>query len=175
MATLRWRDLIYLALLRTRARHATGHAPSSPRSSHRSQVIYDDGDKWTGEAIWIYVLPPHHPGNSMKVPMGAPTMDGIPGMAPGGGVQMGTSFGPPVMGAPPGGGMEVLTVVATVPGGQTMQLQGPAGPMNVQVPLGVQPGQQFQFQAPAAPAFGAPPVVLAQPIVSEQVVLARPV
>ena len=57
------------------------------------QVIYDDGDKWTGEAVWIYVLPPHHPGITMKVPMGAPTMDGIPGMAPGGGVQMGTSFG----------------------------------------------------------------------------------
>ena len=173
------------------------------------QVIYDDGDKWTGEAVWIYVLPPHHPGITMKVPMGAPTMDGIPGMAPGGGVQMGTSFGPPVMGAPPGssfgppvmggppgssfgppvmggppgssfgppaGGMEVLTVVATVPGGQSMQLQGPAGPMNVTVPVGVQPGQEFQFQAPSAPTFGAPPVVMAQPIANHpQVVLAQPV
>ena len=39
-----------------------------------------------------------------------------------------------------------MTLTATVPGGQHMQYQSPTGQMmNVQVPAGVQPGQQFQF------------------------------
>ena len=42
---------------------------------------------------------------------------------------------------------QVMTLTATVPGGQHMQYQSPTGQMmNVQVPAGVQPGQQFQFQ-----------------------------
>ena len=41
-----------------------------------------------------------------------------------------------------------MTLTATVPGGQHMQYQSPTGQMMnlVQVPAGVQPGQQFQFQ-----------------------------
>ena len=61
----------------------------------------------------------------------------------------------PAMGQPPMGSAvpmgqptpQVMTLTATVPGGQLMQYQSPTGQMmNVQVPPGVQPGQQFQFQ-----------------------------
>mgnify|MGYP002856620279 CR=1 FL=1 len=52
----------------------------------------------------------------------------------------------PPMGQPVGG-PQVMTLTATVPGGNTMQYQGANGmTMNVQVPPGVQVGQQFQFQ-----------------------------
>ena len=53
---------------------------------------------------------------------------------------------PAVMAQP---SMQVMSVVASVPGGQPMQLQGPNGVMTVMVPPGIQPGQQFQFQVPA--------------------------
>ena len=53
---------------------------------------------------------------------------------------------PPPMGQPVGG-PQVMTLTATVPGGNTMQYQGANGmTMNVDVPPGVQVGQQFQFQ-----------------------------
>ena len=55
-----------------------------------------------------------------------------------------------------------------------MQLQGPAGVMTVDVPLGVTPGQQFQFQT-GAPMMGGAPVVMAQPIQVNAVVMAKPV
>jgi len=156
-----------------------------------AKVSYDDPDIWTGEAHYIYVLPPHHAGMSMKVTVGAPTMEGIPGMAP---TSMAQPVGPPVMGmAPPGygapvgppqhmamppqpmgmppAGPQVMTVTATVPGGQPMQLQGPSGVMTVQVPPGIMPGQQFQFQAGG---MSAPPTVMAQPV-QATVVMATPV
>ena len=150
-------------------------------------IDYDEPDEWTGEGRYIYALPPHHPGLNQKVTVSAPTMDGPPGMgAPamgmmGGGVAVAAPVGPPVMGVPPpgygapvggpmmgggvGAGMDVMTVTATVPGGQTMQYMGPSGPMNVQVPMGVQPGQSFQFQVAAS----APPVVMAQPVMAQPV------
>ena len=149
-----------------------------------AKIRYDDDDVWTGRAIYIYALPPHHPGIAQKVGIGAPTMDGIPGM---GGASMAQMVGPPVVGMPPagygapvgppmmgGGGAQTMTVVATVPGGQTMQLQGPAGVMSVQVPPGVQVGQQFQFQTAGGPA---PPTVMAQPVAMPPatVVMAQPV
>ena len=64
---------------------------------------------------------------------------------------------------PPQPQVQKLSAVAVVPGGQQMQVQTPAGMMNVTVPVGIQPGQTFQFQiqAPAAqqpfnPAFFNP-------------------
>merc|ERR1719440_1334046 len=117
-----------------------------------AKIIYDAGDDWTGQAVYIYALQPHHPGQSQKVAIGAPTMDGIPGMGP---TSVAQAVGPPVIGmAPPGygapvgppmvqpmmppqqmmappppqpvmggGGGQVMTVTASVPGGQPMQLQ----------------------------------------------------
>ncbi len=110
---------------------------------------------------------------------GMPGMGGMGGMGGGMQPQMAAPVGPPVMGMPPSGygapigppmggpapGMQVMTLTASVPGGQTMQYQSPTGPMNVQVPMGVQPGQQFQFQVAGPPqAQGAPPVVMATPL-----------
>ena len=63
-----------------------------------------------------------------------------------------------------GRGMITLTAVAAVPGGQMMQVSGPDGsPMHVQVPQGVQPGQQFSFQI-IAPDGGAAPVAMGTPM-----------
>ena len=162
-----------------------------------ARIEYDDGDSWTGKAVYIYALPPHHAGMTSKVAIGAPSMEGVPGMAPQMMAQPGYGVGPPIMGAPPPGygapvgmpmmggpppmmggpppgGGEVMTVTATVPGGNSMQLQGPSGVMTVDVPLGVQPGQQFQFQT-GAPTMGGAPVVMAQPIQVNAVVMAQPV
>ena len=55
----------------------------------------------------------------------------------------------------------MMTATATVPGGQPMQLQTPTGVITVQVPMGVQPGQQFQFQT------AAPPPQMAQPAMAQ--------
>ena len=115
--------------------------------------------------MWIFALPPGHVGNQQKVPGGSPTQAGPAGhvhsvgqpMMGGAVAAAQPMMGQPVMGfqtgAPPPGtmqgaappGMQVMTVTASVPGGQMMTLQGPMGPMEVQVPPGIQPGQQFQY------------------------------
>ena len=129
-------------------------------------ISYDDPDTWTGEAVYIYALPPHHPGMTMKVTVGAPTMEGPPGMAP-------TPMAQPVfqpqqqmmipqqhvmmpqqqMMMPPQAqpGMQVLTAQCPPNGGpgMTVTVQGPGGAMHVQVPPGCGPGQSFQFQVAA--------------------------
>lgn len=150
-----------------------------------AKIVYDDGDTWTGQAVYIYALPPHHPGMTQKVAMGAPTQQGVPGMANpmgapppmmggpapmamAGAAPMMMSGAPPtVMGAPPQmmgappGGMQVMTVQAP-PGampGQTITIAGPGGaPMQVQVPQGVYGGQSFQFQAAGGPPQMGQPV-----------------
>ena len=147
-----------------------------------AKIVYDDNDTWTGEAIYIYCLPPHHAGMNMKVAVGAPTMEGVPGMAP---TQMAQPMMDPQMmmmqqqqqqqqmmmqqqqmqqqqmQQP---GMQVLTAQCPPNGGPGMSItvQGPGGPMQVQVPQGVGPGMSFQFQVQA------PPTVVAQPVMSQQ-------
>lgn len=91
--------------------------------------------------------------------MGQPMMGGVAPAVVGQAVMAQPVMGQPVMGQPMMGQpmmaqpaqpqMQVMSVVATVPGGQAMQLQGPNGVMTVMVPPGVMPGQQFQFQVPA--------------------------
>ena len=45
---------------------------------------------------------------------------------------------------------EVMAVIATVPGGQPMQFEAADGRvMTVMVPMGVQPGMEFEFQVAA--------------------------
>lgn len=57
----------------------------------------------------------------------------------------------------------VMTATASVPGGQPMQVQMADGSLiTVQVPMGVQPGQQFQFQT-APPPQAMPQAVAVQP------------
>jgi len=178
--------------------------------SGKAKVAYDDGDSWTGDAVWIFNLPPGHPGHTQKVPGGSPTQAGPPGMVNSNAVPVGPpemqpmgmqpmgmqpmgmqpmgmqpmgmqpmgmqpmgmqpmgGMAPPMQ---PGSGMHVMTVTANVPGGQPMTLQGPTGPMQVQVPPGIQPGQQFQFQVAAEPM--AQPM-MAQPVMA-QPVMAQPV
>ena len=56
---------------------------------------------------------------------------------------------------------EVMAVIATVPGGQPMQFETADGRvMTVMVPMGVQPGMEFEFQvaAPEPPVMARPPV-----------------
>jgi len=162
-------------------------------STNKAKIVYDDGDTWTGDAVWIFALPPGHVGNQQKVPGGSPTQAGPAGhvhsvgqpMMGGAVAAAQPMMGQPVMGAPTPGmmgapppGMQVMTVTASVPGGQMMTLQGPAGPMQVQVPPGIQPGQQFQFQTAAEPTSQPvqAQVVQAQPVMSQPgVVMAQPV
>ena len=56
---------------------------------------------------------------------------------------------------------EVMAAIATVPGGQPMQFETADGRvMTVMVPMGVQPGMEFEFQvaAPEPPVMARPPV-----------------
>lgn len=62
-------------------------------------------------------------------------------------VQVAQPVAPPVavaqpVAAPP----QMMTVQATVPGGQTMSINVNGQALAVQVPLGLQVGQQFSFQ-----------------------------
>lgn len=137
--------------------------------SGKATIKYDDGDSWTGQAVYIYVLPPGHPGEHQRVAMGADTQAGPPGLIQS--VASPAMHQPapmPVM-APAGGGMAVLTTTATVPAGHTMQVHDPSGaPMNVQVPPGIAPGQQFQFQVATPMGTGsAAPIVVGQPIIGQ--------
>lgn len=83
--------------------------------SGKASLIYDDGDKWTGKGVYIYVLPPGHPGLTQKVAMGANTQAGPPGLV--------QSVAQPVMPQQPQ--MIVLSAVAAVPGGQSMIVNDP--------------------------------------------------
>ena len=60
-----------------------------------------------------------------------------------------------------------MQVAATVPGGQTMEVNVNGQQMAVQVPQGIQPGQMFTFQV------AAPQPVMAQPVMA-QPVMAQP-
>ena len=159
--------------------------------NREAKVVYDDGDTWTGEAVYIYALPPEHPGITQKFAIGADTMAGVAGAnGPSMGlgampVQMGQPMpmmaqpmmaqpimAQPMMVPPQQPGMQVLSVTCP-PGagaGSMITVQGPAGPMEVQVPMGVFPGQEFQFQAPAS----GPQVAMAQPVGQPQVVMGMP-
>ena len=59
--------------------------------------------------------------------------------------------------------MQEMSVAATVPGGQQMTVNVNGQQMSVQVPMGIQPGQNFSFQT-AAPAQMAQPVQAMSPM-----------
>ena len=59
-----------------------------------------------------------------------------------------------------------MAVVATVPGGQSMVVNVNGQEMAVTVPMGIQVGGQFTFQAPTAPM-----VAVAQPMVQPAVAM----
>jgi len=97
-------------------------------------IDYDDPDKWTGGAQWVYMLPVGHPGHTMKIPMGADTQNGPPGMGnPGmGAVAMAQPvMAQPAMAMPVGGG--------GYPMGGGMPMGGPA--TAVAMPMGAPPPQ----------------------------------
>jgi len=124
-------------------------------ANQKAKIHYDDGDRWTGDTMHIYLLSPA--SQPQGPPMAAPTMQPDPGNM-------------------------VMTAVVP-PGvmpGQPMPVQGPNGmPFHVNVPPGVMPGQSFQFQVPLQPQapvatavavpVHAPPVVYGQPVVAQPV------
>ena len=57
-------------------------------------IDYDDPDKWTGDARWVFVLPPGHPGHTAKVATGSPTQAGPSGHVG----SVAAAVGPPMMG-----------------------------------------------------------------------------
>ena len=158
----------------------------------QAKIVYDDGDDWTGEAVYIYALPQHHPGMTQKFAIGAPTMEGVPGA---GGLQMGGAvpmmaqpmmaqpmMAQPMMSQPMAQpSMQVMEVQCppNAGPGSVITVQGPGGPMEVTVPQGTMPGMNFQFQVPggppqamAQPAYAQP--VMAQPVGTPQVVMGMP-
>ena len=67
-----------------------------------TRLAYDDGDSWTGPAVYVYMLPPGAPGHFAPQPYGAPGQ-GQATLPPAGGVVMATpvaSAAPTVVGAP---------------------------------------------------------------------------
>merc|ERR1719198_2492001 len=74
-------------------------------------------------------------------PMGGMMYDGVPAGMPG------MPGVPGVPGMPPPGGPQKLKVAVPpgLQGGMTMQVQTPTGLMNVPIPAGLQPGQEFEF------------------------------
>jgi len=56
-----------------------------------------------------------------------------------------------------------VTCPEGVVAGALLQVQGPSGPVNVQVPAGVAPGQVFMIQVPAAAPMAAPVQMMQQP------------
>ena len=60
-------------------------------SNSMVDVRYDDGDDWTGKAIYCYLLPSDSPGQSLPQPYGVPSCGGHV--------------------APPGGGAEVVQAI----------------------------------------------------------------
>lgn len=98
--------------------------------SGKAKLRYDDGDYWTGDGAWIYLLPPGHPGLAGKVAMGSTTQAGPAGMVqsvagPPVVMAMPAVGAPVVMSPPQGAGMGVLTAIATAPGGHTMTVNDP--------------------------------------------------
>ena len=57
-----------------------------------------------------------------------------------------------------------MTVSAVVAGGQTQTVNTPSGMMEITVPLGVQPGQEFQFQMPSTSQSAQPSVIIGVPM-----------
>jgi len=118
-------------------------------ANNRASIRYDDGDKWTGETMYIHLLQPRSGPGPSQPPMqqGVPLAGGMDGF------EICTAMVPP-------GAMA----------GQSIQVAGPGGvPMQVAVPQGMHPGQSFQFKVPVA----APPVVqavaVATPVMGEPV------
>ena len=75
--------------------------------------------------------------------------------------------GPQTMIAP-GTQTMMVQVPAGLSGGQSLQVQTPAGLMAVQIPPGLTAGQSFQMQVPAQPTQPAQPVIV-QPVGPAQV------
>lgn len=102
--------------------------------SGKAKIRYDDGDTWTGPGVYIYVLPPHHPGFQQKVGSGAPTMEGIPGMVGSMAVAQPMGYGAPAMYAQPPMVMAqpvgmAQPVVNAQPVGMAQPVMGQAVPM----------------------------------------------
>ena len=149
-------------------------------SNGKVKLAYDDGDDWTGKAVYVLKLGPEHPGLSAKFPNGFDTANPTPQhtMSAGGvPAQMGMSApmgvamqgGAPVYAqptqqqpmpgfqpgaaGPSGGGGLALMMVNVPPGvapGQPFGVNVNGQVLTVNCPPGAMPGQQIQIQVPEA-------------------------
>ena len=131
------------------------HALPPGHPGHNSKVMVGaDSPAGPGQ-------PMMQPGMMPGQPMGQPmmmaaqpmmTMPAQPMMMPAqpmGGVVMGQPMMPAqpmAMPTAPPQQPQLMTVQATVPGGQSMAIMHNGQQFNITVPMGVQPGQSFQFQ-----------------------------
>ena len=130
-------------------------------------------------AAWIYCRRSQQRRQNLGVPAANQQLPGAygypaPGTAPMPSVQ---AVAMPMPASETVQEMQILSVPCPLDAGpgSMIMVQGPSGPMQVQVPPGVMPGQPFQFQAPAAPRV-AQAVAVAQPVTSApgQVVMGMP-
>jgi len=145
------------------------------------KLKYDDGDDWTGKAVYVLKLGPEHPGLGAKFPHGFDTPNPTPQQTVSAGgmpVQMGASAPQmgmamqggmpgyaqpmqqpmqqgfqPVPGAagPSGGGGMMVNVPAGVAPGQPFGVNVNGQVLTINCPPGAMPGQQIQIQVPATP------------------------
>ena len=117
-------------------------------ANHKAKIRYDDGDKWTGDTMHIYLL---NPPPTMAAPQQTPGMVVMTAVVPAG---AGPGQQIPVMG--PNGQQFHVAVPPGVHPGQSFQFQAPRcqEPVAVAVPVQAQ---------------GAPTVVYGQPVIAQPV------
>jgi hypothetical protein len=139
------------------------------------KLKYDDGDDWTGKAIYVLKLGPEHPGFRSKCPSGFATANPTPQQMVAAGCMPPTQMGAAMPQQGFAQQQPMTTMLVNVPQGvmpgQPFSVVANGQQMMVNCPPGAAPGQQIQVQVPApmpvAQPMGVPQVVVGQPMVAQ--------